>query len=312
MTKIRKDSALHLHTTLRPTTAAPRARTVQPVAIEDVARNAAADRAEHWLAQVRAAEQSGNMERVAALVQMLRANSARPACNSTDPNHELRDAIESGDLAALSDVLATGIDLNALTDGFGMPPLIWAMSANHRSAKVIGVLLAHGADARFVSDEGYNPLHFVGGYPWGDETPKELCAIVALLKKHGARMEGRTHWGWTPLYRAVFEGNTTEVAALLRHGANPNAVPAERAAPGYTRAEHMLIAAGHQAGKLRLLLEHGADPRPVIGVFAVKAAQAEMALAERRANGRDARYEEEVVEGYEASLALMRTALARH
>ncbi|MBW0156580.1 ankyrin repeat domain-containing protein [Sedimentimonas flavescens] len=312
MTKIRKDSALHPHTTLRPTAAATRARMVQPVVIEDVARNAAADRAELWLAQVRAAEQSGNMERVAALVQMLRANSARPACNSADPNHELRDAIESGDLAALTNLLASGVDLNALTDGFGMPPLIWAMSANHRSAKVIGALLAHGADARFVSDEGYNPLHFVGGYPWGEETPKELCTIVGLLKKHGARIEGRTHWGWTPLYRAVFEGNTTEVAALLRHGADPNAAPTERAAPGYARAEHMLIAAGHQAGKLRLLLEHGADPRPVIGSFAVKAAQAEMALAERRANGRDARYEAEVVEGYEASLALMRAALARH
>lgn len=84
-------------------------------------------------------------------------------------------------------------------------------------------------------------------------TPAKINASESVL-------EARDNWGRTPLLAAILDGTVSEVRALLRAGANPNAVLIGQTATCYTSGETALMLAAPEPQKLKLLLQYGADP----------------------------------------------------
>ena len=223
----------------------------------------------------------------------------------------LHAAIEDGDLLETDRLIKAGVDLNGFTDKYGGRPLIWAMQTENRSPEMIGVLIAGGADAAYTTDEGYNALHYIADACFRDDHVDIPTEIARVLVENGCDIEARTHWGWTPLYRAIFEGTSMEAEALLRNGADANSPPVETEAPECAKTQPLLLAAGMDTEKVRLLLEHGADASAVLGAFQAAAINAEKARVDRRASGDNDPFYDEYAEGYAASLELIQAASSR-
>ncbi len=271
--------------------------------------------------EVRLAELAGDTDRVAQLEAQLEQAWAEQRANSETilppeyrpetlppPYDTLRDAIEDGDLDALDRVLAEGVDLNGFTDKFGSSPLFWALRAEGRNAETVQRLISAGADAQYTTSEGYNALQQIADTNYPNPPLEVLSAIVECLVTHGAQIEARTHWGWTPLYRAVFEGDEVEVEALLRNGADPNAPPVEADTPGCAATCPMLLAAGYNTKKVRLLLDYGADPRTILQDFEAEAQHAADRCDQRKAQGEATQWDSTYAQGYAESLELIRRA----
>lgn len=210
-----------------------------------------------------AAEALGDIEALMALSRDFAALSEVPSyAPETDPEAiALTEALDGEDDAALAAVLDGLGDLNRPLGKYGQTPLCKALRAMGRSTRRVQMLLDRGARADFATDEGYTPLHMIADYPWPGDTPdtlEELTAIVALLVAHGGDLEARTHWGWTPLVSAVFEGSPLEMAALLAAGADPNAT-VDSDGPAIAEGKSLLILAADEPEKVALLLDHGAD-----------------------------------------------------
>lgn len=227
------------------------------------------------------------------------------------PYGALHAAIEDGDLLETDRLIKAGVDLNGFTDKYGGRPLIWAMQTENRSPEMIGVLIAGGADAAYTTDEGYNALHYIADACFRDDHVDIPTEIARVLVENGCDIEARTHWGWTPLYRAIFEGTSMEAEALLRNGADANSPPVETEAPECAKTQPLLLAAGMDTEKVRLLLEHGADASAVLGAFQAAAINAEKARVDRRASGDNDPFYDEYAEGYAASLKLIQAASNR-
>jgi ankyrin repeat protein len=221
-----------------------------------------------------------------------------PAPEALDPRTaSLFDAARSGDLAAVTRLLAAGVP----ADATGFPDVPWDQTplmyaARHGHASVVAALLAAGAspaarDANARDSEGgHQPLHHAvrGGHV--DVIARLLAAgadvnalttfgnpplnlairaghrdVARLLLDRGASVRlkaGRRRYV-PPLYGALDAGHPWPdvrdwVQFLLAAGADPNA-PGDRGMPPLTRA-----AVGHDAGPERLavieaLLKAGAD-----------------------------------------------------
>lgn len=227
------------------------------------------------------------------------------------PYDALHAAIEDGDLLETDRLIKAGVDLNGFTDKYGGRPLIWAMKAENRSPEMIGALIAGGADAAYTTDEGYNALHYIADACFRDDHVDIPTEIAGILIENGCDIEARTHWGWTPLYRAIFEGSSMEAEALLRNGADANSPPVEIEAPGCAKTQPLLLADGMDTEKVRLLLEYGADASAVLVAFEAATINAEKARVDRCALGDNDPFYDNYAEGYAASLKLIQAASNR-
>jgi ankyrin repeat protein len=167
----------------------------------------------------------------------------------------LHAAAEGGDTALVALLLAKGADPNALTGpsrihwvteaNFGMPPppvpptppLLLAAAAGHTG--VMKLLLAAGADPRFVTEDGTNIV--LAAARGGSAAALEAAlAIAPDANVANAR-------GLTALHLLVGGGVTPELGAMLRllaaHGARPDikskrgATAAAMAADGLTEVK---------------------------------------------------------------------------
>jgi ankyrin repeat protein len=160
---------------------------------------------------------------------------------------QLVEAVASGDVAAVSSLLAQGHDVNAAT-GDGFTPLHAASERGH--AAIVELLLARGAAVDAGTRIGrYTALHLAA---------RGAHASVAemLVRAGGDPNAVTTNSGVTALHlaAAAIDGAET-VAVLLEAGADPNA---RESSAGQTPL--IFAAAENRADAIRVLLAGGADP----------------------------------------------------
>lgn len=164
----------------------------------------------------------------------------------------LIDAVKSDDLAAVERLLRAGANVNE-TEPDGATALAWAATrVNH---DVAALLLRAGANPNLTNELGIGPLALAiaGGAP----------AMVTQLLEGGADPNIARENGETPLMSAARLGQLDTMKRLLARGA---AVNAREKKFGQTA----LMWAMGRPDAVRLLLEFGADVRPVTNTWDVK------------------------------------------
>ena len=184
----------------------------------------------------------------------------------------LREAVRSGDLAAIKNLIDAGADLNE-RDSLGATPLLDA--AWYGNEQIVRMLVEGGARVDAAHEEGGStPLDYAvlrGNatiarllIDRGAKSSRALhtaalhgqAEIAQLLIAAGSPCDARDDNGSSPLDLAAMEGNRETVEALLAGGAKVDAPhPATGATP-------LLEAAGKgNAAAVTVLLRVGADPR---------------------------------------------------
>jgi len=150
-------------------------------------------------------------------------------------------AAREGDVESAKRLIAAGADVNQQTE-YGWTPLLTAV--NNRNYEVARLLIEHGADVNRVNKGGWTPLYLAtdnrniegGDYP----VPKadmDHLALIRLLLEKGAnpnlRVKDNTltrtiftmQWfyedGATPFLRAAQSSDIELMKLLLEHGADP-------------------------------------------------------------------------------------------
>lgn len=138
------------------------------------------------------------------VVELLRQHGA--STNTSSESNALCDAIRSGDLQAVKEQLANGVDINAEDSEFGVTALSWAALLDN--TEIAKFLIAKGADINAKSRDGSTPLHsaaFLGH-----------TEIAELLIQKGAKVNPKNYRDETPLDVSVVDWETTEfIAGLL-------------------------------------------------------------------------------------------------
>lgn len=146
----------------------------------------------------------------------------------------------------------------------GMPLVMprFGTAADYLAA--VEILLAAGADVSLADFEGFTPLHHA-------VTADEVDVVRLLLAK-GGKVNVATHKELTPLHLAAGAASPGMIELLLSHGATIDAV--QRNQPSKYTPLMWAVDAG-KVDNLKLLLQHGADPKR--RVFDKKASALHMA-----------------------------------
>jgi ankyrin repeat protein len=153
-------------------------------------------------------------------------------------------AAREGDLESAMLLLDAGADINQTTE-YGWTPLLTAV--NNRNYKVAAALIDRGADVNLANKGGWTPLYLAtdnrniegGDYPVPRPDLDHLEIIKRLLDK-GANpnipvkentltrtiftMQWLFESGATPFVRAAHSGDTELLKLLLQHGADPKVI----------------------------------------------------------------------------------------
>ena len=218
------------------------------------------------------------MERADAEATLI-AHGFDPRFLETNARFFFLQALQKGPLELAEAFLVCGMSLRAKTDR--EPPIIKAAESGHLAH--VELVLRYGGDlaTRDVVDD--TALHTAAN--WGHEKLiGELAALGASADTHNSK-------NWTPLSKAVKEGKTEIVEALLDAGADPDYAPKTAVRPllfAQGAMLELLLARGASADivyddgtedtfllrrvaqkkvdEVRALLEHGAVDRPnVVG-----------------------------------------------
>jgi ankyrin repeat protein len=119
-------------------------------------------------------------------------------------------------------------------DWNGVTPLMGAVECFYEApkgtyAKIAALLIARGANVNARDDDRGTPLHhWPRTYPVSAPTQEEYAEVVKVLIAHGADVNARDSRvkdrGETPLSSAIKVGSKGAVEAVLKAGADPNAV----------------------------------------------------------------------------------------
>ena len=128
------------------------------------------------------------------------------------PDISIHDAAFEGNIEAVKQHLAAGVDVNAKSDKLGTTPLHYA--AKRGEKEIAELLIAKGADVKAKTDFEYTPLHWaaVSGH-------KE---VAELLIANGADVNAiivsGQYQGKTPLDMAIRLRRTETIDLLRKHG----------------------------------------------------------------------------------------------
>ena len=184
------------------------------------------------------------------------------------PEARLHRAIEAGELDTVTQLIGTGVDVDALDTDDYQTPLMAAVT--HRRMEILLRLVEAGADpsreGTGIETTGENAISTAARRksPWAlrvlaeagggtDELDRALflaCdvpAIVSVAIQAGADANARDARGRTPLMCAAERGNGEAITILLGAGAERDAVDPE----GRT-ARSIAIRAGHREAQARL------------------------------------------------------------
>ena len=182
-----------------------------------------------------------------------------------DAAEALVDAIDDGDVAALSKLLAADRSLGNRRDEGGLTPLMRVLMGIERDPRLIEALLAAGADPNATTEDGETALHLVvdvdGDGGFGDEPVQLARPLVSA----GADLEARQAEGLTPLQFAVVHGTPDEVAALAGLGGRVDRLLPASFEPEALAGLTPLAAALGSTAKVEALLAAGADPSQADG-----------------------------------------------
>lgn len=161
--------------------------------------------------QLQQAARNGRVERALALL----AAGADPLAPAEPTARDRRSvavlAAVLPDLRLLRDLIARGVDVNAMQDGIN-PLLAATRDSWHGRPEAVMTLLANGANPQITDREGNTPLHHAAR----SSDP----GVAALLRDAGADIDACNHAGVTPLGSACASGNWRLARFLLERGAH--------------------------------------------------------------------------------------------
>jgi ankyrin repeat protein len=121
------------------------------------------------------------------------------------------DNVAAGDLAAVEQLLATGVDVDSRARDQATPLIVAALNNQFPIAQL---LLSRGADVMARNSGGFTPLHAAG---YSGSVP-----IAKLLLENGAVLDdAKNKAGVTPMMVAGEENHLDAAEFLIAHGANP-------------------------------------------------------------------------------------------
>src|SRR5207249_4253939 len=213
----------------------------------------------------------------ASLIDRLLKAGADPNATSEEGQTALMTAALNGKVDAVKVLLARGAQVNVQEPTRGQSALMWAASEGNTAAAE--TLIELGADIKAKSKGGFTPLLFA--------VRDGHSETVRALLTRGANANDAAPDGTSALNMAVLNAYYEIASVLLDHGANPNAPDARGTArnpPLITLGRHYLTYIGAtpfylaahngDAAYMRLLADHGADPKMpnVLGITPLIAA----------------------------------------
>ena len=155
---------------------------------------------------------------------------------------ELADAVQRRDEAAVRELLARSVDVDA-PQADGATALAWAVHWDDLA--LTRRLIGAGADVNVATELGVTPLMLA--------STNGSAVMAEALITAGADPSVARGSGDTALMLAARSGSVPLVRALVEHGAEVNA------ATGHGQTALMWAAAERHVAVTRLLIEHGAD-----------------------------------------------------
>jgi ankyrin repeat protein len=173
-----------------------------------------------------------------ALELLIRAGAKLHAVDNDDRT-AMAVAVHHHDEKSLEILVDANVDVNTVEPEDGWTALhVAAAGRNHR---LIGKLIAAGADVNARADFGETPCHML----WREDEarPEDAMHSIALLIAAGADVnDASVYNGSTPLHKAVQRSFTECVSLLLRAGANIDAQTAHGVSPLFCASDASVAA----------------------------------------------------------------------
>ena len=184
---------------------------------------------------------------VRTYAQATQASKQKPAPKVRALTKGLLEAVESGELKEVEDLLQAGADVNGSVEGDGTALIVAAKGGNKASVEL---LLKNGADPNVASPGDGNPLIMAADAGHED--------IVELLLNHGAMIDQVVEGDENALIKSSGSGRLDVVKFLLSRGANVNARAWSGDPGGEWRTALMMARRGGHNDVVQVLISAGA------------------------------------------------------
>ena len=198
--------------------------------------------------------------------------------------------IAKGVPGAVIAFLETEADPNLPSGASQHTALLAALDAPGRNVEDVALLIAAGADPGEIHAEGDDALSWAMGYHHpGTVSAESEAEVIGLLARNGGDPNHVVNDFWVTLHRAIIQAGAPQVAALLEAGADVTAPAFEQFHPEKLAHATPVMLAAPKPDVVRVLLDHGADPRTpdALGRAPLDFVREEAAAARVRAEGGD-------------------------
>lgn len=153
-----------------------------------------------------------------------------------------------GRVAAAQALLTAGADVNVRCGA--LERTVVHMAAQEGQVEILRAVVDHGADVNVADANSNTPLHAAA-------TANATSESIDVLVKAGADMEAKDRGDCTPLHNATIQFSLEGMLALLKHGANIDALNAQLRTPLVFAASHAGTPGAMEV--VQFLLKSGAD-----------------------------------------------------